>query len=222
MDLACARAVSSAAVAAAQNPATRVVFVEGAGGDFCRGVANGFEPLDCGLDPAADLSRLTVPVVAALGGITASAGLELALAADLRIAASDAVLSMRDLNDGRLPCWGGTVRLVRCAGPAVATRMLLTGEEVTAEQALAAGLVHEIVEPGRLAARATQVCERLAALAPLALAFAKEAIAAGAHLAVPDGLRLEADLNVLLQTSTDRAEGLRAFLSKRDPYFTGD
>jgi enoyl-CoA hydratase/carnithine racemase len=100
--------------------------------------------------------------------------------------------------------------------------MLLTGESLSADEALAAGLVHELVEAERLEARVAETCDGLAALAPLALAYAKEAIVEGAHLPMTDALRLEADLNVLLQASADRAEGLAAFLAKRDPTFTGE
>jgi enoyl-CoA hydratase/carnithine racemase len=222
LDLGGAQALTRAIERAARDPAVRVVALVAGGTDFGPGLADGFEPLDSGLDPPADLARVPVPVVAGLCGTVASVGLELALATDIRIAASDTVLSFPDLRSGRLPCWGGTQRLVRCAGPGVATRMLLTGESLTAGEALAAGLVHEVVERDRLEARVYETCAGLAGLAPLALAYAKEAIVAGAHLPMTDALRLEADLNVLLQASADRAEGLAAFLAKRDATFTGE
>lgn len=222
LDLAGAQQLVRELASAGADPAVRVVALEPDGPDFCRGLAPGFEPLDSGLDPVADLARLRVPVVAGLRGLTASAGLELALAADIRVAASDAVLALPDLESGRLPCWGGTQRLVRQAGPAVATRMLLSGERLDAAAALAAGVVHEVVDPDRLDERVGELCGRLESLAPLALAYAKEAVREGAHLPMADALRLEADLNVLLQASADREEGLRAFLAKRDPTFTGE
>jgi enoyl-CoA hydratase/carnithine racemase len=222
LDLAGSQELARELAVAAADSAVRVVLLEPDGADFCRGLAPGFEPLDSGLDPAADLARLRVPVVAALRGQTASAGLELALASDIRVAASDAVLALPDLESGRLPCWGGTQRLVRQAGPAVATRMLLSGERLDAEAALAAGIVHEVVDPDRLEERVGELCGQLESLAPLALAYAKEAVREGAHLPMADALRLEADLNVLLQASADREEGLRAFLAKRSPTFTGE
>jgi enoyl-CoA hydratase/carnithine racemase len=222
LDLDGAHSLTRAIDAAAQCASARVVALLPHGADFCLGLAEGFEPLHSGLDPPAALARLRVPVVAGLRGTTASAGLELALAADVRIAAADTVLSLPDLRAGRLPCWGGTQRLVRCAGPTVATRMLLTGAQLTADEALAAGLVHEVVEGERLEERVTETSDGLAALAPLALAYAKEALIQGAHMPMVDALRLETDLNVLLQASTDRAEGLGAFLARRDPTFTGE
>lgn len=222
LDLAGAQELARELASASADPGVRVVALEPDGPDFCRGLAPGFEPLDSGFDPAADLARLRIPVVAVLRGVTASAGLELALAADIRVAASDAVLALPDLESGRLPCWGGTQRLVRQAGPAVATRMLLSGERLDAAAALAAGIVHEVVDPDRLDERVAELCTQLEALAPLALAYAKEAVREGAHLPMADALRLEADLNVLLQASADREEGLRAFLAKRSPTFTGE
>jgi enoyl-CoA hydratase/carnithine racemase len=222
LDLAGAQALTREIDAVARDASVRVAVLVAAGAHFGPGLARGFEPLDSGLDPPADLARLRVPVVAGLRGTTASVGLELALGADIRVAASDTVLALPDLRAGRLPCWGGTQRLVRQAGPAVATRMLLTDASLSAGEALAAGLVHEVVAPGRLEARAAEIAAELAELAPLALAYAKEAILSGAHLPMPDALRLEADLNVLLQASADRAEGLAAFLAKRNPAFTGE
>jgi enoyl-CoA hydratase len=221
LDARAARWLTQAAEAARRQDGVRVVLVEGAGPDFCQGLAEDFEPLTSGLDPAAALARLTMPVVAVLHGAVASVGLEIALAADLRVAATDAVLWLPDLAAGRLPCWGATQRLTRAAGPSLATRMLLGGEVIPAPAAHVAGLVDTLAEPGDLAETAARLTARLAGLAPLALAYAKEAIREGAHLPIVDGLRLEADLNVLLQASADRAEGLDAFFAGREPTFDG-
>lgn len=222
LDQAAAQQITSLLAPEQIRPGIRVVVLDCGGPDFCRGLSNDFEPLGCGFDPAAAIARVRRPVVACLRGEVASAGLELALAADIRLAADDAVLSLPDLLDGRLPCWGGTQRLVRLAGPGLATAMLLSGHRVSADQAQVAGLVHEIVERDTLAPHADDVASELARLAPLALELAKEAISEGAHLPMLDALRLETDLNVLLQSSRDRQEGLEAFLTKRDATFTGD
>jgi enoyl-CoA hydratase/carnithine racemase len=192
--------------------------VLGGGADFCPGPADDLgEPI--GPDPAALLASLPVPVVAVLRGRVASPGLALALAADLRVAAPDARFAAPELESGRLPFWGGVGRLRRVGGPALATRMLMLGEEVEAEAARAAGLVHEVVEDPD--ARARELAEQLAGLAPLALAYAKEAVNGGVDLPMSDAMRLESDLNGLLAGSADRAEGLDAFFAKRPPKFRG-
>lgn len=213
--------LSQALDAARLDRSLRVVVIEGAK-NFCCGLTAGFDPLSGGFDPVADLGRLRVPVIAVLRGRAASGGLEIALAADIRVATPDAVLAMPDLALGRLSCWGGIQRLVRCAGAPLATQMVLMRKEVAAEEALRSGLVHELVDVHDLSARVEKLCGRLTSLGPLALEYAKEAVVEGAHLAMPDALRLETDLNILLQASTDRDEGLRAFLARRSPAFTGD
>jgi enoyl-CoA hydratase len=220
-DARAAHDLTRVADAARSEDGVRVLVLEGAGEDFCPGLAAGFEPLTSGLDPAAAIAELTMPVVAVLHGAVASVGLEIALAADLRVASDGAVLSLPDLAAGRLPCWGATQRLTRLGGPSLATRMLLGGEAIPAPVACAAGLVDTVVAPGELPRTAARLAAHLAGLAPLALAYAKEAIRAGAQLPMVDGLRLEADLNVLLQASADREEGLDAFFAGRDPAFGG-
>lgn len=197
----------------------RVLVLDSAGDDFCPGADGGLDPLAPGADPTVALAAVRVPVVALLRGRTVSVGLELALTADLRLAAPDTVCAFPEVPAGRLPCWGGTQRLPRLVGPAEALRLLLLGESVDASRAAAIGLVHEVVDDPR--ARAGQVVEQLLGRGPLAVEYAKEAVLAGAELPVREGLALEADLNTLLQTSADRAEGLAAFLGKRPPGFTG-
>jgi len=196
-----------------------VVTLISAGPDFCPGAAADLDPLTCGSDPAAAIAAFPGPVVVAMRGVVSSVGLELALAADLRIADATARFALPDVADGRLPCWGGTQRLPRLAGRSVAARMLLAGEELDAAAAAACGLVHQVATD--LAATAGDTAGRLDALAPLALAAAKEALARGPELTMRHALELEGDLNHLLQTTTDRAEGLAAFFGKRAPRFTG-
>jgi enoyl-CoA hydratase/carnithine racemase len=196
----------------------RVVVLGGGGPDFCPGPADDLDPLDAQPGPAAALARLRPPVVAVVHGRCASVGLELALCADVRLAAPDARFGL-DLSSGRLPCWGGTQRLPRAVGTARAAAMLLLGTELTAAEARAAGLVAEVADDVDAAAEA--VVEALVGLGPLALELAKEAVHRGSELPLRDGLRLEGDLNHLLQSSADRAEGLAAFFAKRPPDFAG-
>jgi enoyl-CoA hydratase len=211
--------LSSVARELAEDPAVRVVVLETRLKDFCPGPA---EDLDSStLDPPADLARIRAPVVAALRGSARSVGLEIALAADIRIAAQGASMSMPDVQAGCLPCWGGTQRLVRAAGAPAALEMLLLGAEVDADRALTLGLVNEVVRPGSLSARTDEIIRKLLELGPLALQYAKEAVREGAELPFGQALHLEGDFNHILQASRDRAEGIEAFLRKRPPKFEG-
>jgi enoyl-CoA hydratase len=178
-----------------------------------------FDPLAIRPDPAATLARVRAPVVAAIDGDCLSIGLELALAADIRLATPAARFGLADLRTGRLPCWGGTQRLPRAVGTARATSMLLLGEVLDAPAAAHAGLVHTMTDD--LDGAVESVVESLLAVGPLAVELAKEAVHRGAELPLRDGLRLEGDLNTLLQSTDDRAEGLAAFFAKRPPDFAG-
>lgn len=214
-----ARALGQALQALLEDRTLRAVQITSAGASFCPGADPDLDRLAAPHDPAALLASLPVPVIAALRGEVASVGLELALAADFRIASDDACFSLHDLHDGAFPCWGGTQRLARIAGRATATSMILLGTRLSARAAERCGLVSELApEP---ASRAAEIAGRLGAVAPLALAYAKEAVLDGAELPMRDGMRLEADLNALLSRSRDRAEGLGAFEHKRAPNFEG-
>lgn len=204
--------LSSVAADLADDDSVHVVVVEASANDFCSGPADDLDPSVC--NPAESLAALRPPVVAALRGRVESVGVEIALACDVRVATPDTVFRLADVGDGRLPCWGGTQRLPRAVGAPFATRMLLLGDPVDAQEALARGLVHEI-------GRAERVVETLANLGPLALEYAKEAVREGVERPMRAGLSLEGDLNHLLQSSKDRAEGIAAFLEKREPRFEG-
>jgi enoyl-CoA hydratase/carnithine racemase len=204
-----------------EDRAVRVVVVTSAGPDFCPGAAPDLDPLAFPVDPAAGLARLRPPVVAALRGRCLSVGLELALAADLRLADPTVTVGLPDVAAGHLPCWGGTQRLPRAVGTARASAMVLLGDVVAAEEARAAGLLAGLSAPGGLDELVEATVEQLLATAPLAQELAKEAVHRGAELPLRDGLRLEGDLNHLLQGTSDRAEGLAAFFAKRPPDFAG-
>ncbi len=204
----------------AEDRELRAVLLESAGADFCPGPA---ADLFAGAvaPPTEPLAGLPCPVIATLTGVTASIGLELALTADFRIAGPSARLSLADAIDhDRLPSWGGTQRLPRIAGRSTATAMLLLGETLTAERSLAVGLVDVVASDP--AACAAELVEQLGRRAPLALAYAKEAILQGSELPMRSAILLEADLNLLLRTSRDRARGLQAFFDRRAPEFGGD
>ncbi|MGF1599662.1 MAG: enoyl-CoA hydratase/isomerase family protein [Acidimicrobiales bacterium] len=197
----------------------RVVILASRSTGFCTGLADGFEPLTVDPDPAAALARLRPPVMAVIDGPCLSVGLEVALAADLRLCSPAATFALPDLERDRLPCWGGTQRLARAIRPAEATAMVLLGSTLDADRALALGLVHEVAD--QPASRAAELVGELTARGPLALEMAKEAVHRGAELPLRHGLRLEGDLNHQLAATQDRAEGLQAFFDKRPPDFAG-
>lgn len=203
---------------AAEDRDLRAVVLRSDTADFCAGTDDDLRATPTSAPTPADrLAALRPPVVAALHGRVESAGLELALAADVRIAAPNARFRFPEVAEGRLPTWGGTQRLPRAVSPSTALRMILLGDELLAEDAQHAGLVHEVSDdPG---SRAQEYVAQWLQRAPLALEYAKEAVRDGAELRLREGLALEADLNTLLQTSRDRAEGIAAFLEKREPDF---
>jgi enoyl-CoA hydratase/carnithine racemase len=208
----------------AANEAVRVTFVTAKGPDFCAGwdiTPQSPPTADLPLDPFGCLAALPGPVVVALQGAVVSAGLELALACDLRVAAEDARFALPEVSQGTLPLAGGSQRLVRIAGRAVATSMLLLGEELDAQAAYRAGLVSRVFPVADLASEAEALVAHIAAHGPLALRYAKEAVQHGAELSLDQALRYELDLSVILQTTADRAEGVRAFMEKRPPNFEG-
>ena len=134
-----------------------------------------------------------------LRGRCLSVGLEIALAADIRLADPTARLGLPDLSVGRLPSWGGTQRLPRAVGAPRAAAMVLLGDVLAADEARSAGLLAGVSAPGGLDELVEATFEQLLATAPLAQELAKEAVHRGAELPLRDGLRLEGDLNHLLQ-----------------------
>ena len=172
-------------------------------------------------EAAAAIDRLSLPTIAVLEGEAIGPAWELALACDLRLAAADARVGSPEVAFGRLPAAGGTQRLTRLAGPAVALRLLLLGDVLAASDALALGLVHRVAPAAELDRQLEDLLAALRRGAPIALAYAREAVRAAADLPLAAGLRLEADLSALLQTTHDRAEGIDAFLERRPPRFEG-
>ncbi|MGB2695836.1 MAG: enoyl-CoA hydratase/isomerase family protein [Dehalococcoidia bacterium] len=171
--------------------------------------------------PFAGLESMGQPVICALNGDATSAGLELALACDVRIAAEGATFVLPETAQGVLPMAGGTQRLARLVGRGEALRLLLLAEPIEANEALRIGLVSAVVPPERLAAEVEALAQRMASRGPLALRFAKEAVRRGIEQPLDQALRFETDLTVILQVTEDRAEGVRAFLEKREPKFKG-
>jgi enoyl-CoA hydratase len=167
------------------------------------------------------IGRLQPPTLAALGADALGPAWELALACDLRLAAEDVHVGSPEVRLQRLPSCGGSQRLARLTGAGTALRLLLLGEVVSAPEALALGMVHRVGPRAELPAIVREVTDILEVSAPVALAYAKELVHTGAEVPLRTGLRLETDLSVLLQTTTDRAEGIAAFLERRPAHFDG-
>jgi enoyl-CoA hydratase/carnithine racemase len=167
------------------------------------------------------LGSAVKPSVAAIHGFCLGAGLEVALACDIRVAADDAHLGLPEVGLGIIPGSGGTQRLSRLVGLGHALHLILSGERIDADEAYRIGLVSQVVRRGQLMAEVERLASGIASHAPLALALAKEAVHRGYALPLPDGLRLEGDLAALLLTSEDRLEAAAAFREKRRPQFRG-
>jgi enoyl-CoA hydratase len=167
------------------------------------------------------LETLGKPVIAAINGFALGGGCELALACTLRIAGRNAKLGQPEVKLGIIPGYGGTQRLPRLCGKGVAQELILTGEMISAEEALRVGLVNRVVEPGELLATAEAIAKKIIANAPLAVKYALEAVEHGMEMPQEEGLYLEATLFGLCCATQDMREGTRAFLEKRSPKFEG-
>jgi enoyl-CoA hydratase len=161
------------------------------------------------------------PVIACINGFALGGGCELALACTLRIASTSARLGQPEVKIGIIPGYGGTQRLPRLIGKGAALKMILTGEPVSADEALRLGLVDEVVAPDQLLARGEQIAQTIAGMAPLAVRDSIRAVNGGYDLPLASGLELEASLFGLACSTSDKEEGTKAFLEKRAPTWTG-
>ncbi len=195
----------------------RMLAITGAGANFCVGFEDG---VDARI--VESLAVLSKPTVAIINGDAFDDGLELAMAADIRIAVSSARCAITQMQRGTMPHFGATQRLPRFIGAASALRMMLTGAAITADEAMRLGLVAYLAKDrGELAEVSGRVAQAILSRAPLAARLVKDAVLKGFDMTLDQGIRLEEDLYALLQTTTDRAEGVRAFLEKRKPLFRG-
>ncbi|MDB5726752.1 MAG: hypothetical protein JWQ16_3506 [Novosphingobium sp.] len=170
---------------------------------------------------AEGIAAFDKPIIAAVNGVAIGGGVELALLCDLVFAAESASYAFAEIKRGLMPGNGGTQRLSRRIGQARALEMILTGRSVSADEALALGLVEYVVPQAELLTKAVALAAQMAAQAPVAVRSAKAAIQRGAELSLDDGIRLEQDLAAFLYTTEDAKEGPRAFLEKRAPVWRG-
>jgi len=167
------------------------------------------------------LADLPIPTIAALNGVAVGGGAEIALACDFRIAADTARIGLTEINLGVIPAGGGTQRLLRLVGLSRAKRLILTGEILNADRGLDIGLLDEICSAAELMSQARQFADLLANKAPMAIQIAKSVLNNGAESGLKAGLKLELQGAAILFASEDRKEGMRAFLEKRAPQFSG-
>jgi enoyl-CoA hydratase/carnithine racemase len=161
------------------------------------------------------------PVIAAINGFALGGGCELAMACTLRIAADTARLGQPEIKLGLMPGYAGTQRLVRLVGRGRALEMVLTGEPITADEALRIGLVTRVVPAAQLMREAKALAADLATKAPIALRYGIDAILKGAEMPFGEACLYEATLFGLVASTEDMREGTTAFLEKRRPEFKG-
>jgi 2-(1,2-epoxy-1,2-dihydrophenyl)acetyl-CoA isomerase len=216
--------------AARRDAAVRAVVITGEGRGFCSGadlrggsserdfrrvLTDEYNPL------ITALRELPKPVIAAVNGVAAGAGVSLALACDLIYAADDARFIQAFVRIGLVPDSGSTRTLVRALGRHRAARLIFGGEALPAAEAHAAGLVNEVVPADQLAATVHAAAARLAAAPTRAIGLAKSAINHAEDALLPESLAMEAALQELAGRTEDHAEGVAAFGEKREPRFLG-
>ena len=166
--------------------------------------------------------RFPKPLIAMINGYCLGSGNELAMACDIRIASEDAKFGQPEVNLGMVPGGGATQRLPRLTGLGRALVMMYTGQILDSQEALRVGLVDAVVPASQLRARTMTLAEVIAQKSPVALAMIKEAARASVRSPLDDGIRHEQSLASVVFASRDMQEGLRAFLEKRQPKFTGE
>mgnify|MGYP000901006108 CR=1 FL=1 len=169
----------------------------------------------------ARINAFTKPLIAAVNGFALGAGCELALLCDVIIAGDNARFGLPEITLGIMPGAGGTQRLIRSVGKALASRMILSGESIDARQALRAGLVSEVYPPALTDEYALALAATVARHSPLALRAAKQALRLSQEVSLQAGIQQERQLFTLLSATEDRREGIDAFLHKRTAEFKG-
>jgi enoyl-CoA hydratase len=167
------------------------------------------------------LETIGKPSICAINGFALGGGCELALCCIIRIASKTAKLGQPEVKLGIIPGYGGSQRLARLCGKGVAHELCLTGEMITADEALRIGLVNHVYDPGELLPAAESLAKKMIANAPLAVKYSIEAIERGTEMPLEEGLFLEATLFGLSCATEDMREGTKAFLEKRLPQFHG-
>ena len=230
------RDLAEALEIAGAERSVHVVVITGAGRAFCAGgdVAAMSQLIE--RQDAEEFSRLlgaarrvvtairqmTKPVIASVNGPAFGAGCNLALACDLRIASREATFSQSFVKIGLHPDWGGTYFLPQLVSPNKACEMFFLGEAIGAEEALRLGIVNKVVPPNELSEATQELANRLRDAPPISIAAAKQAVYRSQSAELEEMLRYETEVQLRCFESEDGREGIRAFLEKRAPRFTGN
>jgi len=219
----------------AQDDSIRVVVLTGAGRAFCAGgdlavigkgrEANNSKALEpilrAGMGAVLKIRTMPQPVIAAVNGAAAGAGMNAALAADIRIAAEEAMFGQNFAKVGLFPDYGGTYFLPELVGPSKAAEMFYTGDMIDAQTAFNLGLLNRVVPSGQLETEAMAVAQRIASGPPLAIRAVKKVLFASHKDALERALEAEVAHQVKCFASEDCLEGVHAFFEKRAPQFRG-
>lgn len=214
----------------------RVLVITGAGRGFCSGgdvksmneraQSGQSAPITEKTSPVRDRTVLAMrdcpkPIIAAINGAAAGAGMNLALACDMRIASTAAKFSQAFVKRGIAPDWGGSWFLPRVVGTAKAYELIFTGDSIDANEALRLGIVNYVVAPEELMAETYKLAAKIAAGPPVAIALSKRAIQHNEDVDLRKGLEFETFIQGLARETEDSKEGARAFVEKRAPVFRG-
>jgi 2-(1,2-epoxy-1,2-dihydrophenyl)acetyl-CoA isomerase len=219
----------------AKDEAIRVVVLTGAGRAFCAGgdlgvigkgrEANNSKQLEpllrAGMASVLMMRTMPQPVIAAVNGAAAGAGMNVALAADIRISAEEAAFGQNFAKVGLFPDYGGTYFVPELVGPSKAAEMFYTGDMIDAQTALRLGLVSRVVPAAQLEAEAKVLAQKIASGPPLAIRAVKKILFASQKEALERALELEVEHQMKCFASEDCLEGVRAFFEKRAPQFRG-
>ncbi len=224
--------IASALAESVSDPSTRALLVTGAGDEaFVAGAdiaamaaMTPLEGREFALKGRATMRALELapfPVIALVNGFALGGGCELALACDWIVASEKAVFGQPEVNLGICPGFGGTQRLTRLVGKAMALELACTGRQVRADEALRIGLVNHVVPADMLLAKGLELAQLVAQKGPVAVKMTKHLVQRGQDLDLANANALEADVFGLLCSTDDKHEGMTAFLEKRPPAFTG-
>ena len=229
------RDLAEALEQAGSDRSVRVVVLTGAGRAFCAGGDVSFMAELIERGDTEEFSRLlgaarrvilairqmAKPVIAAINGPASGAGCNLAFACDLRIASTEATFTQSFVKVGLHPDWGGTFFLPKLVTPNKACEMFFLGESINAEEALRLGILNQLVASDELVATTQALAERLRNAPPISIAAAKQAVYRSEEADLEEMLRYETEAQIRCFESEDGHEGIRAFLEKRAPTFTG-
>lgn len=207
----------------------KVIVLGSNGESFSKGLLVGDNPLNEDMGATMNLAanaieawaRIPYPIIAAVKGKCSSLGLSLACVSDIRYAQSNSTFSIPEVNNGLVPGGGITQRLPRLIGKGPSMSMLLGGDEITADTAFDWGLINEVINEDEVWDVACNEAKRFAEMSTLSMQYTKECLLRGSELSMEQALRLELDMYMVLQTGSDRMEGVNAFLEKRSANFKG-